>query len=85
MGETGQPLHSRMNAHRFDIANGRVEESQVAEHFNSDGHSEADFTVMIIERLWRNDTTLRKIKESRWIRTLGSSRPTGMNLRTDGL
>ena len=28
---------------------------------------------------------IRKIMESRWIRTLGSSWPTGMNLQTDGL
>ena len=36
VGETGQPLHSRMNSHRFDIAHGHIDESPVAAHFTSD-------------------------------------------------
>ena len=85
VGETGQPLHCRMNGYRFDIVHGRVEESPVAAHFYSSGHTEADVTIMAIDKLCRNDVILRKIRESRWIRTLGSSWPKGMNLRTDGL
>ena len=64
---------------------GTIEESPMVAHFNGTGHTEVDVMVMIIDRLWRDDTTLRKIEESRWIRTLGSSWPTGMNLQTDGL
>ena len=74
-----------MNGHRSDISHNRIEESPVAAHFNSTGHSEADFSVMVIDRLWRDDIVLRKIRESRWIRTLGTVSPRGMNLRTDDL
>ena len=68
-----------MNSHRFDVTHGRIDESPVAAHFNSTSHMEADITVMIIDRLERNDTTLRKIRESRWNKTLGSVWPLGMN------
>ena len=85
VGETGQPLHYRMNGHRFDISHGRIDESPVAAHFNSEGHSETDLSVMVIDVCWKKDTILRKIRESRWIRTLDTSWPSGMNLRIDGL
>ena len=85
VGETGQPLHSRMNSHRFNISHGRIDESPVAAHFTSEGHTETDLSVMIIDRCWKEDTILRKIRESRWIRTLETSWPSGMNQRTDGL
>ena len=85
VGETGQPLHMRMNGHRYDIAHRRTEESPVAEHFNSGVHEELDMTVMAIELARSRDACLRKIRESRWIRTLGTSSPSGMNLRVDGL
>ena len=83
--ETGQPLYSRMNSHRFNITHGRIDESPVAAHFTSKGHTEADLLVMIIDKCWKKDAILRKIRESRWIRTLKTSWPSGMNQRTDGL
>ena len=85
VGETGQPLHMRINGHRYDIAHRRTEESPVAEHFNGGAHKELDMTVMVIELARSRDACLRKIRESRWIRTLGTSSPLGMNLRVDGL
>ena len=83
MGETGQELHCRINGHRFDIAHRNTEESPVAEHFCSGGHSYADMVVAVIDRV--RDPILRKIRESRWIRTLRTSTPEGMNLRVDSL
>ena len=47
---------------------GRIEESPVSAHFNGTGNTKADLMDMTIDRLWRNDTTLRKTKESRCIR-----------------
>ena len=85
VGESGQPLHKRMNSHRYDITHGRIEESPVAAHFRSDGHSESDLSVCVIDRLWTEDTIRRKNRESRWIRTLGTLSPRGMNLRSDAL
>ena len=47
VGETGQP---RMNSHCFNIAHGRIDESPLAAHFTSEGHTEADLSVIIIDR-----------------------------------
>ena len=85
VGETGQQLHCRINSHRYDIRQRRTEESPVAKHFNSAGHTLADLTVVAIDQLHSHDACLRKIRESRWIRTLGTSHPFGMNLREDSL
>ena len=65
MGETGQPLHSRINRHRFNtcISHGRIDESPVAAHFTSEGHTETDLSLMMIDRCWKDDTILRKIRE----------------------
>ena len=49
------------------------------------GHTEANLWVMVINKCWKNDAILRKIRESRWIRSLKTFWPSGMNLRTDGL
>ena len=85
VGETGQPLHRRVNNHRFNIAHRRTEESPVAEHFNGDGHPLSDTTVVAIDEIYSQDPCLRKMQESRWIRILGTSYPSGMNLRVDSL
>ena len=81
VGETEQALHERMNGHRADILHKRTERP-VALHFNSVGHSEKDLQVMVIEQMHRNDSVLRKIRENMWITTIGSSHPSGMNLKT---
>ena len=57
VGETGQPLHCRINSHRFDIVHQRTDESPVAEHFNSDAHSQADM-VIIIDQIQSRDPCL---------------------------
>ena len=85
VGETGLPLHSRMNSHRFNISHGCIHKYPVAAHFTSEGHTDSDLAVMIIDRCWKEDTILRKIREIRWIRTLETFWPSGMNQRTDGL
>ena len=74
-----------MNNHRFDITHGRTEVSPVAAHFRSAGHSEADQWVCVINRLWKEDVILRKNRESRWIRTLGTLWPKGIDLQSDAL
>ena len=75
----------RMNDHRYGIAHRKTEDSPVAEHFDSGTHVEADMAVMAIEFAPSRDACLRKIRESRWIRTLGTLFPLGMNLMVDGL
>ena len=85
VGETGQPLHDRINIHCFDITQRRTEESPVAEHFNSEGHTPADMTVVAIDQIYSHNSCLRKIQESRCIRILGTSHPFRMNLMVDSL
>ena len=85
MGESGQALHKRMNGQRFDITHGRTEVSPVATHCRSANHSEADLSVFVINRLWKEDVIGRKNRESRWIRTLGTPWPREMNLQSDAL
>ena len=42
-------------------------------------------SCMVIDGVKSRDPCLRKIRESRWIRTLGTSFPSGMNLRLHSL
>ena len=42
-------------------------------------------TVVAIDQIYTHDPCLRKIWESSWIRILGTSYPSGMNLRVDSL
>ena len=85
VGESRQPLHKGMNSHRYDVTHGRIDGSPVATHFRSDRHCESDLSVCVINRMWTEDTIRRKNWESRWIRTLGTLSPRGMNLPSDAL
>ena len=81
--KTGQPLHLRINGHRFNITHGKTEESPVAEHFNGERHTFTDVTVVAIDKIHSHNSCLCKIRESRWIRIMRISYPSGMNLRVD--
>ena len=83
VGKMGQPLHCRINGHHFDITHRRTEDSPVAAHFKTDAHSQVHMTVMVNDQVRSHDPCLRKIWESRWIRTLETLSPSGMNLRVD--
>ena len=85
VGETEQASNERMNGHRFDIVNKKIDDKPVAAHFNSPQHTLEDLQVMVIEQLWKRDTPLRKIRESKWITLLQTYQPLGINLRQDRL
>ena len=40
-----------INNHRFDIEHQMAEESPVAEHFNGEGHTQADKAVMVMDQI----------------------------------
>ena len=82
IGETEQALNEKLNSHRSNIKN-KALDKPVALYFNKPGHNISDLQVMVIDQLWRNDTVLRKIREERWIATLDTTWPGGLNLRTD--
>ena len=63
----------------------RTEDSPVVDHFNYSAHSLADMTVMVIDLFSSHDSCLCKIRVSRWIRTLRTSFPPGMNFRVGSL
>ena len=86
VGETGQPLHMRINGHRGDISNKRLDNKPVAQHFCTQPHHTIHhMQVAILDVLGRGDSVLRKIHESRRIREFGTAQPYGMNFRIDSL
>ena len=79
VGETENALHIRLNGHRSDVKTKKMEKP-VAAHFNLPGHSMEDLTIMVFEKIWREDVQLRRRRESYWIHHLRSVVPEGMNL-----
>ena len=55
VGETGQPLHCRINSHHFGIMHRRTEDSPVVAHVNTNAHSRADMTMMVIDQVRSHD------------------------------
>jgi len=79
VGQTKQKLSERMNRHRYDILNTQPIEfgTSVAQHFNENGHSIADFSFMPIDRV--SGDMNRLIKETVWIHSLDTLTPSGLN------
>ena len=77
VGETGNPLRVRMNAHRHCIRANR--DTPIGVHFNSRGHNVSHLSVMPIEKLNTNCINDRRTKEYFWQLTLGTIFPKGLN------
>ena len=79
VGQTRQPVSSRMNSHRFDINNfiDPAFSSLVAAHFNGNNHSIQNFTFIPID-IVKNDMD-RLYKETFWIHKLKTVNPNGLN------
>ena len=78
VGETENALRVRLTGHRSDINHQRLDRP-VAHHFNQPHHSLKDLTIMIIEKIYREDANFRKLKESYWIETIKTLSPNGLN------
>ena len=81
VGSTKNALHIRLNGHRYDIGNMKIQKP-VAEHFNRRGHSMEDLTIMVIEKIPKRDVQTRRGREKherKWIGTLHTLDPLGMN------
>ena len=75
-------MHIRLNGHRYDIRHKKVQKP-VAKHFNQRGHSMEDLTIMVIEKIPAGDVQTRRGREKherKWIGTLCTLAPRGMNL-----
>ena len=81
VGETENALRIRLTGHRSDINHHRLDRP-VAHHFNQPHHSLKDLTIMVIEKIYRDDAQLRKQKESYWIDTIKTLSPNGLNRYT---
>ena len=81
VGKMGQPLHCKINSHWFDIVRERTNESTIVVYFNSEAHSQENKVIMAINRLHvcSQESCLQKIREHRWIRTLGTLFPQGQH------
>ena len=86
IGETGRPLHLRMNGHRTTV---RKKEGIRGRHFAKEGHN---FRINIIERLvavqGESEHDLRMRREERelfWQKELGTIWPFGLNDRVKGI
>ena len=79
VGETENALHIRLNGHRSDIRTNKTEKP-VAEHFNLPGHYMENLTIMVIEKIRKDDVQLRRRRESYWIHHLRSMAPEDLNL-----
>ena len=50
---------------------------EVAAHFISDGHRITDAKFIGLEKVWKNWTTYRRVREQRWIGLLGTHQSMG--------
>ena len=66
VGETKRILRFRFTEHRGYVNNS--DDTPTGEHFNSPGHSLADMTITILEKVKSNDDLYRKEREKYFIR-----------------
>ena len=78
IGETENALRVRLTGHRSDISHHRLDRP-VALHFNQPHHSLKDLTIMVIEKIYREDAQLRRQKERYWIETIKTLSLNGLN------
>ena len=84
VGETGQKLRSRVNNHRNRLR--QLSNLYLYQHFNSDGHSEEDISIMPIEEVTCTSgstgvslSAKRLEREGYWYRELCTVYPYGLN------
>ena len=76
----------RINGHRGDISNKRLDNKPVAQYFcTQPDHTIHHMQVAILDVLGRDDPVLWKIHESRRIREYGTAQPYGMKFGIDSL
>jgi hypothetical protein len=95
VGESGQTLKKRFYGHTYNIRhfdpatytdptsateNANKQETLVAKHFNSEGHSIMDMQCTAIEQIRKLDPKLRKRREKFWRHQLQSNWPDGLNV-----
>ena len=71
IGETGRLVKARLSDHRGYISN-QVIGVATGDHFNLPGHSLADLSITVLERVKKNDESYRKEREKYLINKLNT-------------
>ena len=69
-------FYQRVQNHLSTIRCERTE-MEVEAHLNGAGHSITDAKFVGLEKVWKNWTTYRRVREQRWIGLLGTQRASG--------
>ena len=77
VGETGNALRVRMNAHRYCVKSNK--DTPVGIHFNSKNHNASHLKIMPIEKLQTTSISDRRAREFFWQLRLGTGFPKGLN------
>ena len=79
VGETERELGERMIEHLRDVRLGK--DKPINSHFGEKGHSQEDLTFAVLEKVYEAKRIERQIREARWIKRLGTTRPDGCNVK----
>lgn len=79
VGQTTLTLRDRFTRHRFDIIH--KENKSISNHFNSEGHSLDDCSILPIEMVVNKENLTKR--EAYWIKKLGTISPFGLNLHEE--
>ena len=77
VGETGNPLRVRMNAHRYCVSSNK--DTPIGIHFNSNNHNLSHLKIMPIEKVKSTSINDRRSREYFWQLSLGTIFPKGLN------
>ena len=83
VGQTTQPLHVRLNAHRSCAK--RNPNTYLYKHFNELGHDFSKATIQIIDYIETDSSVDLDRLENFWISVLCTAFPLGLNDRVDGV
>ena len=78
VGQTKRKFCDRIREHWYSITNNK--DTANAIHFNSRGHSVDDFRAMVLEKVMPNSNSFLLEREDKWIKTLETKDPHGLNL-----
>ena len=76
VGQTGRRLTDRAKEHLYYI---KKKKEATGIHFSTQGHSNSDMKIQIIEKVMPNSPYMRLEREEMWIRKLLTKTPHGLN------
>ena len=83
IGQVSRRINPEVHPEEYEVP--KVRPDPLAFPYFMEAWVVAVHLVVAIDQIHNHDPRLCKIRESRWIRILGTSYPSGMNLRVDSL